>query len=124
LYAHDNDGGIKLQSHIKYILAIALIAGTIGEAYADDPLCHDFSVIAGGAMLNHQTRVPLEKSLKLAESDQPSIRPIVEGIIMNAYATPRFETERNRANAISDYRDSIMLRCLRDGFLGLGKRAE
>ena len=76
--------------------------------------CGYMGKIAGKVMTNHQNRKPLEDSLQAYDDiADPEFKAILRRIVIEAYETPRYNTQKHQSNAIRDYSDETLLSCLK-----------
>lgn len=87
------------------VLAFCIAEVLKAEPVSEDP-CVAMSEMAGAIMLNRQKGVAMTRMMQIADDDE-----LVRGIVIMAYEEPRYETDRNQANAVLDFRNLIAHAC-------------
>ncbi|MDY6469397.1 hypothetical protein SKM57_12510 [Acinetobacter faecalis] len=77
--------------------------------------CEDIELIAGVIMENRQYGTPMSKAmLILNKTDDEQFKQVLEKIIISAYEMPKFSTEANKQEAITDFKEAYFLGCYKD----------
>ena len=102
----------------KIIAGMILSLVFAGNAAAEKEMttCSLLALIAKKTMESRQSGTPLSKYLELAEStDLPqAIKNALRDIALIAWDTPKFSTDRNKKEAITEFENKMLLECLKN----------
>lgn len=100
------------------LIGLAAVSG-IANAKQRTPreICELVSGAAKGIMMHRQDGVP--RATALAEFGNPTpFGNIMRGIVREAHDVPRFSSFEYKTNAIDDFGDRILARCLKEKWAG------
>ena len=111
-------GKIK-EDRMKTILTVLFFILITTPAFAEDTwktTCEALSETAGSIMSARQAGVPLAQMMNMLTEKEPvgateKDKRYVEGLVLQAYEQPRFNTEDDKNNSINDFQNTIYLRC-------------
>ena len=87
----------------RLILAIALAAPF---AYADQSKCQKIGQLSSKIMESRQRGAPMSDLMQIAGDSE-----LMQQIVIDAYETPRFSSDKYQENAIKDFRSEWELAC-------------
>lgn len=101
---------------IKSVVALAgaltltfLTQPVLGQSKEAMEVCEEYSESARLIMGARQDGVEIAKVMRLAEkADDAAIKDIV----VRAYSEPRYNTERNKQNSVTDFSNEVYLACI------------
>ena len=77
-------------------------------------LCDHMATLATSIMTAHQSSVPLSTAMGIAlKGGDEQVNKVTKQIVMDAYGSPRFHTDKAKMRAVSDFRDKRHLACLK-----------
>jgi len=96
---------------MKILLTIITFSFTATSVYADDwrKTCDSYSELAETTMNGRQSGTPMAKMMKVLSNDEGS--ELFEKLIIAAYDSTRYSTERMQQRSIEEFRDEKYLEC-------------
>ena len=71
-------------------------------------LCGDISGLASQVMKSRQSGIPMSAMIQATQGDS-----MMENMIISAFETPRYSSEKVKKRTIEDFRDKIYLECIK-----------
>lgn len=93
---------------IKHLTALTLALALATTAQADQKICTDLSELAEKYMTLRQQGVPMSDVMETAGDSR-----IIQGIVIDAYDSPRYSTERTKTRQRQDFRNDVYLECIK-----------
>ena len=90
----------------KLILAVALSLAVFSAQAEESYFCESVGELATIIMQNRQKGVDLSKMLALSKGDDG-----VKTMVLDAYNSPRYSTDKYIADAVSDFSNKWVLAC-------------
>lgn len=81
-------------------------ASDTGNVTDPATFCPVISRTAGEIMRAHQVGVPLTRAMEIVGDDA-----FWRNIVLQAYSSPRYSTDENRRNAVTDFTTTVELAC-------------
>lgn len=81
--------------------AITLLPFTVSAEKAEQSQCEKISSLAGSVMILRQLGEPMAKMYKLANKNK-----LIEAMVIEAYETPRFTTDKAKDEYIGKFKDT------------------
>ena len=106
-----------MNTFTKTLIAATLIGATAPAIAQDDDYCRRFARLAGSVMDARQSGADISEMLDHASEyaeTNPRIVELNRVLVLTAFETPRFRTEKNQKRAISEFRNAMHLNCLKD----------
>lgn len=94
----------------KTLLVLLLIFPAVLSANEKGEMCSAASELAETIMRNRQDGVSMAKMMSV---EMGELKEAAEILIISAYEKPRFSTEKNKNDAVADFRDSVYLECIK-----------
>lgn len=95
------------------VILVAAVSST-GVASEGDTLCETLASAAGTTMEARQIGIPATKLLALVEPyEDEGVRVLLRGMIIKAYESPRFNTEKYRKEAVAEFQNETLVNCLK-----------
>ena len=98
-------------------ITLAMVLGigwTPTHASDQNRTCSAMSKIAGTTMKARQNSVALETTIQIySEETTPQAYKYLRPIILKAYEYPAMRTPKHKHHAITEFKNSVMLDCLR-----------
>lgn len=93
---------------------ILVAASATVTASEGDDLCAALASAAGTTMEARQIGIPATKLLALVEPyEDEGVRVLLRGMILKAYESPRFNTEKYRKEAVAEFQNETLVNCLK-----------
>ena len=90
-----------------------LIASTATTAAASEK-CGSMADLAAAVMTHRQLKNDLSEVITLASANgSPVLKAFILELAPIAYGKPRYSTEKMQQNSIKDFKNEVMLMCLR-----------
>ena len=89
-------------------VAVSLMMSPAVAATADNT-CTMVGKVAIAAMTSRQNGVPLATMLEIT-----STSPLARTIVLEAYSKPKFSSEKNKTDYITEFGNVVMLTCLKE----------
>jgi len=93
------------------LLAAALMSSACYAEAEEMATCSDIASLAGAVMKNRQTGVEMAVVLELVSKS--TVSDIATPMVIAAYEKPRFGTTEYQQRSISDFKNEIMLSCVK-----------
>ena len=91
-----------------------LLAALLTTTATADNLCTKIGELAKTVQGNRQAGVPAAKMIEIAENYGEQAK-ILELIVIDAYKSPRFDTDRYQQKEITEFHNKWLLGCLEAG---------
>ena len=104
---------------MKKIIAGMILTGLLisGNAFAGEKdKCELISTVSGAIMEVRQRNVPIQEVLNLAKEIETEFGvsyDALHGLIVYAYKQPRYSTEKNQRNAVTDFKNETYITCIK-----------
>lgn len=80
---------------------------------SNSDFCKVIDDLSRSIMTNRQVGIPMVESMQLANNiEDEQMRGLVQAVVNDAYAEPRFNTEKNQEKAITDFRNKMYHACI------------
>lgn len=96
----------------KVFVALLLLAATAAQAGSRREDCEALASYAKVVMACRQTGVPIGEALSF-ETKNKFLLDVVEEIVLAAYERPMYRTESYQRQAVIDFENKVMVKCLR-----------
>lgn len=106
---------MTLFAPVILVAAVSAVSATAIASEGDD-LCMALAGAAGTTMEARQEGIPASKLLALVkpyEDEDEGVGVLLRGIILQAYDSPRFNTEKYRQEAITEFQNETLVNCLK-----------
>ena len=90
---------------VLYIMAMPVQAADWRET------CGKFGELATTIMENRQSGVSMAKMMEAIAGGEEN--PLIEKLIISAYDSPRYSTERMQKRTVEEFRDEVYLECVK-----------
>lgn len=96
------------------VITLAAVMFSAPMAARANDACTNISEMAASVMLAHQNGVPMSTSVEIANSTGvEAVSELAMSMIMEAYGSSRWHTEKSKMRAVSDFRDKWHMACLK-----------
>ena len=76
--------------------------------------CNKVAQLSESIMSARQKGVPAERAyMVFSKEENPTARDAYMALVTQAYEVPRFQTDENKRNAVSDFKDKTLVSCMR-----------
>lgn len=98
------------------VVTIAVLA-SVARSESLDRYCQVQSQIGEKVMEARQSGTPMSRLIEINQTltDSPDERRLYDEIVIRAYEEPLLRSDRNKAVAITEFGNHIMVSCLRGG---------
>lgn len=95
----------------KLLIAAAIVLSFNAAADANADTCDLVNKLAHSIMDARQRGVDMAEAMRLANESE--IADLIKPIIIAAYEKPRYSVEENQRNAVTDFKNSVYLVCVK-----------